>query len=222
MKIPTNIDAFTTEPHRSFLLPPWRVDILSRWMHLYKLVRMPPEQLVLAEMRIYYNPLYRVESLHPVIWCARVSLYEPPDKPYTYSVYDIATKQLLYWSNSFMKYYLPRAKTPLLFYRNHTDYCIFLQDRIRGYRYYATDTERYYTVYLASGEHDRWTTETAVLTVPNYPETIEAFERFLNGESDQHLFYETSPPITELLRHLESALSDGIADPHHSSNAVAD
>jgi len=214
------LEDVVVEPQRAFLVPKWRTDIRSRWMHLYKLVRTPPEQLVLAELRIYYNPLYQTESLHPLNWCARVSLFEPPDKPYIYSVYDIATKPLARWIHMLRKYYLPRANAPLLYYRNQTDLCLFLQDRIRGYRCYTTDTERYYTVYLTAGEHDRWVTETTVLTVPNYPETIEAFERFLDGRSNQHLFYETSPPLTELLRHLESALSDGTAGSDHSPSVV--
>ena len=198
------LDKVFVEPQRSFAAGRPDIDIQSRWMHLYKLVRVPPEQLVLAEMRIYHNPLHCVESLHPLVWCARVSLFETPDKPYCYSVYDISTKKLHSWLHTFNKFYVPRAKTPLLVYRNHTDYCMFLQRCIQAYRHYDTESERHYLVYLAAGHTERWVTETAVLTVPNYPEVIDAFESFLSGVSTQHLFYDSSPPLIETLHDLAS------------------
>ena len=198
------LDEVFVEPQRSFAAARPDIDIQSRWMHLYKLVRTPPEQLVLAEMRIYHNPLHRVESLHPLVWCARVSLFETPDKPYCYSVYDISTKKLHSWLHTFNKFYLPRAKTPLLFYRNHTDYRMFLQRCIQAYRRYDTETERYYLVYLAAGHAERWVTETTVLTVPRYPEVLEAFDAFISRKAQTHLLYETLPPITQVLRDLAS------------------
>jgi len=95
-------------------------------------------------------------------------------------------------------------RTPVLFYRNYLDYWVLSQQYIRGYHTYETDAERYYIVYLAHGQHDRWVTETAVLTVPRYPEVLEAFDAFVSCRTQTHLLYETLPPITAILRDLAS------------------
>jgi len=192
------------EPQRGFPTAAASVYTPSRWMNLYQLIRMPRKQLVCAQLSIYHNPLYGVESKHPLTWYTRVSLFEPPDKPYTYSVYDIATVQIYQWLRYYKKRWIRCMRTPVLFYRNHLDYWILSQQCIRGYHTYETDTERYYVVYLAHGEHDRWVTETAVLTVPRYPEVLEAFDAFISRKAQTHLLYETLPPITEILRDLAS------------------
>jgi len=197
-------DELYVEPQRGF--PSAAADIYtpSRWMNLYQLIRMPTKQLICAQISIYHNPLYGVESKHPLTWYIRVSLFEPPDKPYTYSVYDIATVQLLKWLRYYKKRWIRCMRTPVLFYRNHLDYWILSQQCIRGYHSYENDTERYYVVYLAHGQHDRWITETAVLTVPRYPEVLEAFDAFINHKTQTHLLYETLPTTTQVLRDLLS------------------
>jgi hypothetical protein len=192
------------EPQRGFPTAAANIYTPSRWMGLYHLISMPKKQLVCAQLSIYHNPLYGVESKHPLVWYTRVSLFEPPDKPYTYSVYDIATTQLFRWLRRYKKRWLRHMQTPVLFYRNYLDYWVLPQQCIRGYRTYEADTERYYVVYLAHGQHDRWVTETAVLSVPRYPDVLEAFDAFMNHKTQTHLLYETLPSITELLRDLAS------------------
>jgi hypothetical protein len=198
-----NVELYV-EPQRGFPTAAASIYTPSRWMNLYQLICMPRKQLVCAQLSIYHNPLYGVESKHPLTWYTRVSLFEPPDKPYTYSVYDIATVQLYEWLRYYKKRWLRRTRTPVLFYRNHLDYWILSQQCIRGYHTYETDTERYYVVYLANGQHDRWVTETAVLSVPRYPEVLEAFDAFMNRTAQTHLLYETLPPITQVLQDLAS------------------